>query len=81
VYSDLSLRAASLLYSIVRWEPLDMWNASFGWRAVAALVGVSGYRLTTSAKDRMTLTDELSDDSLDDVEEIASRLDPFLLAR
>jgi hypothetical protein len=29
----------------------------------------------------MTLTDELSDGSLDAVEEIASRLDPFLLAR
>jgi death-on-curing protein len=81
VYIALSWRAAALLHSVVRWEPLDMWNASFGWRAVAALVGANGSRLSMSAKERMILTDEIADGAIDSVEEIASRLAPCLLAR
>jgi death-on-curing protein len=81
VYAAVSWRAAALLHSIVRWEPLDMWNASFGWRAVVALLGVSGGQLMMPGKDRMVLTDEIIEGLLDDVEDIASRLDPFVVTR
>ena len=81
VNAVVSWRAAALLHSIVRWKPLDMWNASFGWRAVVALLGVSGGQLMMPGKDRMVLTDEIVDGVLDDVEDIASRLDPFVVAR
>jgi death-on-curing protein len=81
VYAAMSWRAAALLHSIVRWEPLDMWNASFGWRAVVALVGVSGGQLMMPGKDRMVLTDDIVQGALDDVEDIAKRLAPFLVAR
>jgi death-on-curing protein len=81
VYAAMSLRAAALLHSIVRWEPLDMWNASFGWRAVVAFVGVSGGQLMMTGKDRMVLTDDIVQGALDEVEDIAKRLAPFLVAR
>jgi death-on-curing protein len=81
VYRGLSWRLAALLHSILRWKPLDMWNASFGWRAVAVLARVNGCEFTAPAKERMIITDEISDGSLDDVGEIAARLDPYLLAR
>jgi hypothetical protein len=58
-----------------------MWNASFGWRAVVALLGVSGGQPMMPGKDRRVLTDEIVDGVPDDVEDIASRLDPFVVAR
>jgi death-on-curing protein len=80
LYGPVAWQAAALLHSIIRWEPLDMWNAGFGWRAVAALVGVQGRELMMAAEDRMTLTEEITSGALDSVEQIGSRLVPFLRA-
>lgn len=78
VFSDLPSYAAALLHSINRWEPLEMWNASFGWRATRALVKVNGGDLAMSAQDRMILTNDIVDRRVDQVAEIAERLAPFL---
>jgi death-on-curing protein len=78
VFDDLPSHAAALLHSITRWEPLDMWNASFGWRAIRTLVKINGGELQMSAQDRMILTNEIVDGRIDDVAEIADRLVPFL---
>ena len=71
-------RAAALLHSIVRWEPLDMWNASLGWRAARLMAKHNGSSLTMSPLDQMTLTSEIIDRRVDDVSEIAKQLEPFL---
>ena len=80
-YIPISWRAAALLHSIIRWKPLDLSNAGLGWRAVAALIGIHGRRLVMPARDRMSMTDDINAGRLDDVEETASRLDPFLQTR
>jgi death-on-curing protein len=78
VFSDLSSQAGALLHSIIRWEPLDMWNASFAWRAIRALVKANGCTLDMSPWERMTLTDDLMIGALDDVVVIGARLKPCL---
>ena len=71
-------RAAAILHSVIRWEPLDMWNMSFGWSAARSLAGVNGSDLVMPPFDRMTLVDEILDNRVDAVAEIAERIAPFL---
>jgi death-on-curing protein len=78
VLNDLASRAGALLHSITLWEPLDMWNASFAWRATRALIKVNACDLEMSHRDRMALTTDLISRELEDVEDIAGRLKPFM---
>lgn len=70
-------RAAAILHAILRWEPLDMWNASLGWRAARLMADHNGSELAMSALDQMILTGEILGGHVDDVPEIAKRLAPF----
>ncbi|GAA0451090.1 hypothetical protein Ade02nite_75970 [Paractinoplanes deccanensis] len=78
---DPAERVAALLHAIVRWEPLDMWNAGFGWRAAAALASRDSLRLTVSPQDRMIIVQEIRDGRLNDPAAVAERLKPFMSAR
>ncbi|NMO54415.1 hypothetical protein HH310_24930 [Actinoplanes sp. TBRC 11911] len=71
-------RAAALLDAIIRWEPLDMWNASLGWRAAGLIAQRSGGTLKISALEQMILTSDILDRRVSGVPEIAKRLAPFL---
>ncbi|MFC7276751.1 hypothetical protein ACFQS1_22395 [Paractinoplanes rhizophilus] len=77
-YESVPERTAALLHAIIRWEPLDMWNASFGWAAAGFFAETSGADLAMSPLDRMVLTSEILDGRVDDVGEIAKRLAPFM---
>jgi death-on-curing protein len=70
-------RAAALLHAVVRWEPLDMWNASLGWRAARLVADRNGSELKMSALDQMELTNAILRRRLDDVPEIARLIAPF----
>lgn len=77
-FKTLPGRTAALLHAIIRWEPLEMWNASLGWRAVRATVEINGGTLVMSSLDRMILANEIMDGRVDDVMAVAKRLAPFL---
>jgi death on curing protein len=78
IYRDLPSRAAALLHSITRWEPLEMWNGGLGWRATNVLAQLNGAELEMPWKDRMILTAEITDGRVDSVADIAAFLAPFL---
>jgi len=71
-------RAAAILHSVIRWEPLDMWNMSFGWCAAEKLAKANGSDLVIPAFDRMALADEVLSRRVDTVAEISERIAPFL---
>src|SRR5262249_37433663 len=52
-FESLPERTAALLHAIIRWEPLDMWNASFGWHAARFIARIDGADLVVSDLDRM----------------------------
>jgi death on curing protein len=72
-------RAAALLHAVVRWEPLDMWNASLGWRAARLMAERNGGRLKMSPLDQMELINAITGRQVDDVPEIAKLLAPFFV--
>jgi len=77
-FESLPERTAALLRAIIRWEPLDMWNPSFGWYAARFVARIGGAELAMSPLDRMVLTSEILDGRVDEVGEIAKQLAPFI---
>ena len=78
IYRTALDQAAALLHGIIRWRPLDVWNAKLGWAAAAIHLERDGYRLTMPPKELMRLTDELTSGAVDTVREISNRLAPFI---
>jgi len=77
-YPTTPRRAAALLYGIMVWKPLDLWNSGLAWAATRTLLERHGLPLSMPAKARMELTDDITSGWVCEVDEIASRLAPFL---
>jgi death on curing protein len=77
-FESVPEQTAALLHAIIRWEPLDMWNASFGWAAARFFAETSGADLAVSPLDRMILTCEIQDGRMNEVAEIAKRIEPYM---
>jgi death on curing protein len=80
-YSTVLAKAAALMHAIMVWEPLDYWNSGLAWAATRAFLERHGLPLTMPAKDRMELTADITARSVQEVDEIASRLAPYLTTR
>jgi predicted AlkP superfamily phosphohydrolase/phosphomutase len=78
IYPTALEQAAALLHGIVRWRPLDLWNAGLGWASARIHLRSRALTLMMPAKERMTLTDELMTGELDSVDELTIRLAPYV---
>ncbi len=78
IYRTSAEQAAALLHAVVRWRPLDVWNANLGWAAAATHLQRDGCILAMPPKERMRLTEELMAGAADSVPEIARRLAAFI---
>jgi death-on-curing protein len=78
VYASLLEKSAALLHSILVWRPLQMWNAGLAWAAALGLLIRNGFDLAISAWEQMVITQEIDAGDLDDVRDIAARLQPHL---
>jgi death-on-curing protein len=73
-YPSIHGKAASLLHSLARTQPLVDGNKRLALAATIAFYGVNGFRLTLSNDEAYDLVMEVATGQLDDVEPIAGRL-------
>jgi death-on-curing protein len=78
VYASLLEKSAALLHGILVWRPLQLWNAGLAWAAALGLLIRNGFDLAISAWEQMVITQEIDAGDLDDVRDIAARLQPYL---
>ena len=74
-YPDLHTKAAALLHSIARNHPLVDGNKRLALAATIAFYGLNGFRLTLSNDEAYELIMAVAAGELDDVEQIARRLE------
>lgn len=74
-YPSIHLKAAALLHSIARNHPLVDGNKRLALAATIAFYGLNGLRLTLSNDDAYDLIMAVAAGDLDDVEQIARRLE------
>jgi death-on-curing protein len=78
-YPDLSRKAAALLHSLVRTRPLVDGNERTGILSALAMLHLNGTGVgATPVRAGLALTRDVADGSLDDVGEIAARLDSLV---
>jgi death-on-curing protein len=75
-YPSIHLRAAALLPSIARNHPLIDGNKQLALAATIAFYGLNGWRLTMANDEAYELVMAVAAGELDDVEQIASHLEP-----
>ena len=73
-YPSIHDKAAALLHSLARMQPLVDGNKRLAWAATIAFYGVNGLRLTLSNDEAYDLVMAVAVGDLDDVERIAERL-------
>jgi death-on-curing protein len=73
-YPDLDAKAAALLHSVARNHALVDGNKRLALASVIAFYGVNGRRLTLTNDEAYELVMAVADGTLDDVEQIATRL-------
>ncbi|MGY1592298.1 type II toxin-antitoxin system death-on-curing family toxin [Geodermatophilus sp. SYSU D00708] len=73
-YPSIHDKAAALLHSLARTQPLIDGNKRLALAATIALYGVNGFRLTLSNEEAYDLVMAVAVGDLDDVEPIAERL-------
>lgn len=78
IYPDVLTKGAALLHAIMVWEPLDYWNSGLAWAATRIFFERHDLPLAMPPKERMELTADIIDGPALKVDEIASRLEPFL---
>ena len=81
VYRTVLGKAAALLHAIMVWEPLDFWNSGLAWAAVRTFLERHDLPLAMPPKARMELTADITAGSVEEVDEIAARLAPYLRTR
>ena len=74
-YPSIHLKAAALLHSIARNHPLVDGNKRLALAATIAFYGLNGLRLTLSNDEAYELIMAVAAGELDDVEQIAHRLE------
>ena len=74
-YPSIHLKAAALLHSIARNHPLVDGNKRLALAATIAFYGLNGLRLTLSNDEAYQLVMAVAAGELDDVEQIAHRLE------
>ena len=74
-YPSIHLKAAALLHSIARNHPLVDGNKRLALAATIAFYGLNGLRLTLSNDEAYDLIMAVAAGELDDVEQIARRLE------
>jgi death on curing protein len=73
-YPSIHGKAAALLHSLARTQPLVDGNKRLALAATIAFYGVNGFRLTLSNDEAYDLVMAVATGELDDVEPIAGRL-------
>ncbi|MBU2663563.1 hypothetical protein KOI35_08600 [Actinoplanes bogorensis] len=81
VYATPLKRSAALLHGTVAWRPLHLWNSGLGWGATFMTLARQGFDLDITPWQQMTITDEIMQGELDDIDAVADRLAPFLRIR
>lgn len=76
-YPTVHVKAAALLHSLVRNHALVDGNKRLGWAATAVFLGINGHRLVATQDEVVELVIAVADGTLDDVAEIAKRLEPL----
>jgi death-on-curing protein len=74
-YPSIHLKAAALLHSVARNDPLVDGNKRLALAATIAFYGLNGRRLTMSNDEAYELIMAVAAGELDDVEQIARRLE------
>ena len=77
IYPTALLQSAALLHAMIRWRPLDLWNASPGWAAADSHLDARALDLAMPAKDRMELTEQIAGGEVDSVDKLTLRLAPY----
>jgi len=80
IYPTALEQSAALLHAMIRWRPLDLWNASLGWAAADSHLDARALDLAMPAKDRMELTEQIAGGEVDSVDKLTLRLAPYLRA-
>ena len=76
-YPTLHLKAAALLHSLARNNALVDGNKRLGWAAAAVFLGINGRRVVATQDEVVDLVIAVADGSIDEVGEIAKRLEPW----
>ena len=77
IYPTALLQSAALLHAMIRWRPLDLWNASLGWAGADSHLDARVLDLAMPAKDRMELTEQIAGGEVDSVDKLTLRLAPY----
>lgn len=77
-YPDGHLKAAAVLHSLVRNHALVDGNERLGWAATAVFLGINGHRVVATQDEVFDLVLAVAEGSLDEVAEIAKRLEPWV---
>jgi len=77
-YPSLVEKAAALMHSIARFQPLVDGNKRLAWIAAAALCELNGARVVATNEQAFGVTTTVAAGELDEVRDIAKALEPLV---